>query len=149
MAVPKAKWGEFQWTLDSSLSDRATAIQVAMALMHFARVQTWQELSDLLDAGGEPAARLRRAVMDHTPSRYLVLLDTFELTLMGLRRSEGNRSTFVTTIAECPVCGRWGYISGTAPKKCQWTRQCPGEPVKIVPGDYNLHPVQTPAEWLD
>ncbi|MCG7308296.1 hypothetical protein [Brachybacterium sp. ACRRE] len=126
-----------QWALEHHLSDRARAVQHALVIMLAAKVTTWDELESVLRSDPGRSQEIRRGV--NLPLEDLQNLDAHEQTLRGLRRSNGNRSSIVTTIAECDTCQRWGYIAGaTPPKTCPWTAECRGKVTKIGLPDYAL-----------
>ena len=119
-----------RWDVDESLSERAQAVQIGLALMLATRTTSMRER---LRAGlnlwhGDPA---------DTPTQRLhisrlELLDRFGTTLSGIGRPSGKSHRFSTGIMECVECGRWGYVaSDTAPRACPWTRGCDGGVLKV------------------
>lgn len=133
-----------RWDVDESLSQRAQAVQIGLALMLATRTTSMQELTGLLREGGPQAERLRNGLNiwhgdpADTPQHKihvsrLELLDHFGTTLSGIRRPTGKANRFATGIMECVECGRWGYISGDAPPKvCPWTRGCNAGVLKLA-----------------
>lgn len=132
-----------RWDVDESLSERAQAVQIGLALMLATRTTSMRELTALLREGGPQAERLRKGLnLWHgdpadTPAQRLhisrlELLDRFGTTLSGIGRPSGKSHRFSTGIMECVECGRWGYVaSDTAPRSCPWTRGCDGGVLKV------------------
>jgi len=139
-----------RWDVDESLSPRAQAAQIGLALMLATRTTSMRELTDLLREGGPQAERLRNGLNlwhgdpgDTPPHRIhasrLGLLDEFGTTLSGIRRPSGKTHKFSPGIMECVECGRWGYIAGDAPPRaCPWTRGCNGGVLKIGPSNTEI-----------
>jgi hypothetical protein len=131
--------GRFELVTKPDLPPLAEAASLTLAILQSARAARW---SDLLRTGPDSAPYYEiphEVVLDDRQQKLLI---QFQHLLIQLRRSTQEIKDSVTgevlipatqllTVAVCPTCLRWMYLSsGSPPSRCLMSVDCGGEPVK-------------------